>query len=271
MATVPDPARALAVEYSASVDGYERYWAPVIAPMALPIMDAIPLRRATRVLDFGCGTGRHLPQLCAAAPSALILGVDQAAGMVAAAPRLNQSALALMSGEQLALRSRCFDVVVLAFVLFHLPDPLAGLREVCRVLRPGGTAGCVVWGKPLILPGDDIWHEELDAAGAGPDPRPPEVMRGALMESPEKLTALVLDAGFAEAHVWSATYLHSWTPRELLRMQTTCGISWRRLASLPVIAQESCAARVLARLDEFPAEKLEFRPEVLYATATAPA
>jgi len=78
----------------------------------------------------------------------------------------------------------------MAFVLFHLPDPVAGLGEVHRVLRPRGLAGFVVWGRSLNLPGFDIWQEELDAMSAAPDSRDPAVMRHAVMDAVDKLAAL---------------------------------------------------------------------------------
>jgi ubiquinone/menaquinone biosynthesis C-methylase UbiE len=52
-------------------------------------------------------------------------------------PRLVADATAL------PFAASCYDVVVAAFVLFHLPDPAAGLREAHRLLRAGGTMGIV--------------------------------------------------------------------------------------------------------------------------------
>jgi len=264
-----NPSRALAAEYSAAAAEYALHWAPVIGPMARPILDDLPLSNASRVLDLGCGTGQLLRDLQARAPAARLFGVDRSAGMVGAAPRDGDAALAVMSADRLALRPESIDIVILAFMLFHLPDAAAGLREVRRVLRPRGRAGIVVWGRDQTLPGFDIWQEELDAAGAAADPRDPAVMRHDAMDDTGKLTALLAQAGFADVRARTERHLYRWTPRSLLALQTACGGPSRRLASLSAQAQASCRARVLARFSALALEAFVYRPEVVYATASA--
>src|SRR5262245_17258636 len=170
----------LTAEYSAKARVYHRIWAPVLASMAMPLIRRLPLARAARVLDVGTGSGILVPALRGAAPDAWLLGVDRAEGMLQLARRMLPCAS--MDAQRLALRSQSFDVALLAYVLFHCPEPMAALREVHRVLRDSGTIGIVNWGS-ATMPGAAIWTEELDAAGAAPTVQEPSVAQHGRMNT----------------------------------------------------------------------------------------
>ena len=263
------PSVALAREYSEKADAYARLWSPVIAPMAQPLIDNLPLADARWVLDVGAGTGALVPALCAAAPAARVLAVDRAHGMLRLAPRHVKYPLVVMDAQSLAIRSRIADVATLVFMLFHVPDPVAALRDVRRVLCPGGSAGIVTWGSDQGVPGLSIWKEELDAAGAAPDPRDPIVMQQEKMDTPEKMSALLAAAGYTALRAWTRVFEHRWTVDEVVQVQLGCGMSARRIANLSPEAAAACEARVRRRMALLPAEALVHRPEVLFATATA--
>jgi ubiquinone/menaquinone biosynthesis C-methylase UbiE/biotin carboxylase len=269
-----EPTRRLAAEYGATAPAYAAHWAPVIAPMAQPLIDALASASpgARCVIDLGCGTGSQLPRLRAAFPQAALAGVDRSEGMVRMVDQAGQRAahttapaLAVMDAQALALANEIADVALLAFVLFHLPDPTAGLREARRILRAGGLCGAVTWAATAEEPWNAIWREELDAHGAVPDPRDAAVVHHDLMDTQEKLAALFEQAGFTRIEAWHEDFAHRWTVAALLQMQTRCGMPARRAASLPPAAQSACRKQVAARLAALSPEQLVARPRVVLA------
>ncbi len=262
-----EPSRTLAAEYSAKSAAYASHWSPVIRPMALDLLRSLPLSSARRVLDLGAGTGALLADLERAASRARVVGVDRAEGMLRVAQTQTKRELVLMDAVRLALRPGSVDVAVLVFMLFHVPDPLTALREVRRALGPNGSIGVTTWGEDHGVPGVSIWTEELEAEGAGPDPRDPAVRRQAEMDTRDKLEALLISGGFGSVRVWSDTFEHRWTVDSLFALQLGCSMPSRRLATLSTPARLACQERVKARLTRLTEEDLAYRPRVLLATA----
>jgi SAM-dependent methyltransferase len=265
-----NPSTSLASEYSEKAHAYAQQWSPVIAPMGKPLLDRLPLATARWILDVGTGTGALLADLGAAARSARILAVDRADGMLRIAQRRTNHPLAVMDAESLAIRSAAVDAATLVFMLFHVPDPVTALRDVFRVLRPGGAVGIVTWGRDDGVPGLSIWKEELNAAGAAPDYRDPVVMQQARMDTSDKLSALLGSAGYAAVHTWAQVFEHRWTIDTVVKVQLGCGMAARRIASLSARSAAECEERVRQRMAALPSDGLIYRPEILFATATRP-
>jgi ubiquinone/menaquinone biosynthesis C-methylase UbiE len=96
-------------------------------------------RAPAQVLDIGCGTGRLLRRAALRWPKAGFVGVDPAEGMVENARRLTPFATCLVGkGEQLPFPDSSADVAFSTVSFHHWGDQAAGVREVARVLRPGG-------------------------------------------------------------------------------------------------------------------------------------
>ncbi|MEU9236268.1 class I SAM-dependent methyltransferase [Streptomyces subrutilus] len=115
---------------------------PGDAPAFAAAVAEFGLRPGDRVLDAGCGTGRALTPLRAAVGAlGTVLGADLTPQMLAAARRAGrgaQGALLLADVTRLPLRDGALDAVFAAGLVAHLPDPEANLRELARVVRPGG-------------------------------------------------------------------------------------------------------------------------------------
>ncbi|WP_077001365.1 class I SAM-dependent methyltransferase [Variovorax sp. KK3] len=133
---------------------YERLWQAQLAPAHDAVLAHAALRPGERVLDVACGTG--LVSLAAAEavrPAGHVLGTDLSQGMVDAAREraarqgLHHVDFERMDAEQLALPDAGFDVALCALGLMYVPGPEAALRELRRVLRPGGRLVLAVWGE----------------------------------------------------------------------------------------------------------------------------
>ncbi|MFD7229403.1 class I SAM-dependent methyltransferase [Streptomyces sp. NPDC059881] len=103
---------------------------------------ALALRPGDAVLDAGCGTGRALPALRqAVGREGTVIGADLTPAMLEAAVRAGRDgigALLLTDVARLPLRSASLDAVFAAGLIAHLPRPADNLRELARVVRPGG-------------------------------------------------------------------------------------------------------------------------------------
>ncbi|MFI5618853.1 class I SAM-dependent methyltransferase [Streptomyces sp. NPDC051567] len=127
--------------FGARAAGWDRKF-PDDGPAFGTAVAGLGLRSGDRVLDAGCGTGRALAPLRAAVgPSGTVLGADLTPQMLAAARRAGRAAegaLLLADVARLPLRDGSLDAVFTAGLVTHLPSPGPNLRELARVVRPGG-------------------------------------------------------------------------------------------------------------------------------------
>ncbi len=146
--------------------------AALIRRIEVPHYSRAGLWGAQRILDVGAGTGAPAQVLRSFGPE--VVGVD-----------LDANALSRMSGQraragvhQLPFPSGAFDASYARLVLQHVPDPTAALREMSRVVAPGGLVLVVdtdVSGfvsdpvLPTVAEGRRRWMERTRARGAMPD------------------------------------------------------------------------------------------------------
>ena len=149
-------------EYTQSAAAYDRRWARYNGASMALLRPWVAGRDLGRVVDVGCGTGNLLALLADARVDAYAgadLSPDMlrvAAGKLAASPV--RGALAAGAAQALPFADGAFDTAVSASTLHDWPDPRAGLAEVRRVLRPGGTLLLLDWDRePLPMRLLDGW------------------------------------------------------------------------------------------------------------------
>ena len=103
-------------------------------PVVRDILDGVPVGMA---VDVACGTGRHARYLSDLGHR--VIGVDRSKGMLARAKdKVPEADFHRADLHHLPLRDECADVVVCALALTHVPELVPALREMVRILRPGG-------------------------------------------------------------------------------------------------------------------------------------
>jgi len=263
------PAYDFAAEYSGKASAYARDWAPVLVRLTGPLLAALPLAAAQRVLDVGTGSGGHLSTLQSAAPGATLFGVDIALGMLQEAKRRANARFVCLDASALVFRPASFDVAISTFILQHVPDPAGVFREILQALKPGGAIGLATWGAKDAMPGAEIWTEELDRAGAGEDPRPEENHRE-LVDAPDKVERLLDEAGFTSIRTWAVIGHLPWRCDDLMSAQSSVCAPSRRLRTLAPDDRERCMTRVRRRIDALTPEEMDYQPEIVFSLARRP-
>ena len=164
------------------------------------------LRPGMRVLDVGCGPGTITRDLGAlVGPDGEVLGVDSSADVVAQAAEgceLPQVRFAVGDALHLDLPDGAYDVVHAHQVLQHVADPVAALREMRRVTRPGGLVAvrdadyaAMTW-HPAV-PALDRWREVYRAAARA---------HGGEPDAGRRMLSWARAAGFTDVTATSSTW-----------------------------------------------------------------
>jgi SAM-dependent methyltransferase len=170
------------------------------------LLDGAAIAPGERVLELGAGTGRLAVRLAElVGRTGCVHASDVAAGMVELINRRTDGLPQVTVGEVDAVAIPAadgeYDVVVFRMGLMLVPEPDAALREIRRVLRPGGRLAAAVWGDP----GHNPWLASVGIAAmsAGLLEAPPPVASGGPMSlgDPETLEGRVRAAGFADVRV----------------------------------------------------------------------
>jgi ubiquinone/menaquinone biosynthesis C-methylase UbiE len=200
-----------------------------------------------------------------ALPHAFVVGLDRSRGMLGLAPP--QMPRVVANARVLPLESASVDLALLVFMLFHLSDPIEGIKEARRVVRPGGFAATVTWGTSLTSPATRIWTDCLDQHGAAP-PDASLSARDELLDTPEKMNAMLQTAGFATTRAWREPLVTVISLEHLLELKTRMGSEKARFDSLDGTTQKCCVASARQRLEKLTDADFVATAEIIYAIAS---
>jgi trans-aconitate methyltransferase len=183
-------------------DAYEQWmgrWSRKVAPLFLTWIDA---PRRARWIDVGCGTGALSAAVLDRCEPEQVVGIDSASVFLEAARhQVGDPRVSFRQGDAQALPEAdgFFDVAVSGLVLNFVPDREAMLREMTRVVRPGGTVALYVWDYAGHM---QVMRHFFDAASAL-DPRARDFDDGvqAPVCRPRPLSALFAQSGLTDVAV----------------------------------------------------------------------
>jgi SAM-dependent methyltransferase len=134
------------VSFDVSADSYLRFMSRYSGPLAVQFADLAGIGPGQRVLDVGCGPGPLTEELAGRLGPASVSAADPSASFAAAVrERLPEVDVRQAPAEQLPFPDGGFDAALAQLVVHFMADPVAGLREMGRVTRPGGVVAACVW------------------------------------------------------------------------------------------------------------------------------
>jgi ubiquinone/menaquinone biosynthesis C-methylase UbiE len=132
--------------FDVAAEAYGRFMGRYSEQLAEPFLDFVGARDGHRALDVGCGPGALTARLAGRLGADAVAAVDPSAPFLAAVrERLPGVDIRQASAEQLPFDDDAFDLALAQLVVHFMADPAAGLAEMRRVTRPGGTAAASVW------------------------------------------------------------------------------------------------------------------------------
>ena len=263
-----EPEAADEALYDGFAADYRDWWAPVLAPAAIRLLDrlqgVIPEGRPATLVDIGTGTGTLALAALGRWERVRVIGVDPARRLLDMAEADARDAgvgdrLTTMVGEAAALPLPDADVdaAMSSFVLQLIPNRAAAVREAFRVLRPGGVFASLTWraDEDPFEP-EDAFDDALDALRIEPPARSEGV--GHSYPAPEAAAAEMRRAGFRSVRATEEWLVHRFTPASYLDVAE----HWTEddtFASLDEPMRARLRAEVLRRLERLRPDALVWR------------
>jgi SAM-dependent methyltransferase len=235
--------------FAVSGDTYDRFMGRYSVRLAPLLLDFAGVSSPARALDVGCGPGPLAAALADRLGAENVGGADPSESFVAAcAARVPGADVRQAPAEALPWDDARFDVALSQLVVNFLRDADAGVREMARVVRPGGVVASCTW---EYREGMRMLRTFWDAALAL-DPSAPDEARVMRFQDGEELARLWSDAGLGEVEtapldvsVEYADFDDYWLPFE-----SGTGPAGAYAVSLPPHARAALRAECSRRLGE---------------------
>jgi ubiquinone/menaquinone biosynthesis C-methylase UbiE len=238
------------VGFAVSADAYDRFMGRYSQPLGPVFADFAGVQAGRRVLDVGCGPGALTAELVKRLGPDSVSAVDPSPSFVDAAhERFPDVDVRQATAEQLPFADEEFDAALAQLVVHFMADPVAGLREMARVTRHGGTVAACVWdhhgGRGPLSPLWDAVHE-LDP-GAQDESRLAGSRGGHLSELFEEAGLDAVEETSLTVAIEHPTFDEWWDPFML-----GVGPAGGHVKNLPPDEQAQLRERIRARLPEPP-------------------
>jgi SAM-dependent methyltransferase len=134
------------VFFDVAADAYTRFMGRYSEPLAIQFASLADPQPGQRALDVGCGPGALTAQLVERLGVSAVVAIDPSESFVEATrERFPGIEVHRGAAEQLPFPDAGFDFAFAQLVVHFMSDPVAGLREMARVTRPGGQVVACVW------------------------------------------------------------------------------------------------------------------------------
>jgi ubiquinone/menaquinone biosynthesis C-methylase UbiE len=127
-------------------------------------VERLSLLPGSFVLDVGCGSGASaIPAAIRVGPHGRVIGIDLADRLLdiartkSIAQKLHNVDFRRADMTELSYPDDSFDAVVCVFAIFFVTDMVKQVRELWRVVRPGGKLAITTWGPRMFEPGSQAW------------------------------------------------------------------------------------------------------------------
>jgi SAM-dependent methyltransferase len=132
--------------FDVGAESYDRFMGRYSVGLAAQLADLAEVGEGQRALDVGCGPGALTAELVARLGPGAVAAVDPSSSFVTAAAERNPGVdVRVAAAEDLPFGDDGFDAALAQLVVHFMADPVAGLREMARVTRPGGAVAACVW------------------------------------------------------------------------------------------------------------------------------
>lgn len=272
-----DEAERVFNQYAAA---YRDWWGPILEPSAVALLDRVSAPGGDGapfdLLDVGTGTGALALAALERWPGAHVTGIDPSARMLDVAGERAQRRwsgpperlrLVVATADRLPLAERSIDQVVSSFVIQLVPRRDAVLREVRRVLRPGGRVAMMTWQdddlafEPEEAFADVVDELRIERPADDRDVHPYTSARAAAKEFQR--------AGFREVDARSEWLEHRFTPEDYVDLLEHW-IERELFEKLDADRRRQLREMALRRMRELGTTAFVWRRPLVSVTAVAP-